>query len=106
MGDGESRDTIRSKLPSAASHGFDGEEADGYWLDWLLVEGTVASCAGDGAWAVVAEATAGVEVCATHWGYAVEPISWEKAAWGAATAGDTGLGVEAGIAWLIAARVS
>ena len=33
-------------------------------------------------------------------------MSAEGAACGAATAGETGLGIEAGICWLIAARVS
>ena len=92
-----------SSDPIAASHGFPGEdwlesEVDG--LNWGLEEGAVTGVTGDCCGTVGAEATTWVPACGTHcWEY--EPGSaTATAAWGA---GETGLGVEGWICWLIAA---
>ena len=95
--------STRSSEPIAASQGLFGEDCDGDWLYWLLVVGAVGATACCGEGAVGAEAATGVATWGTHWGYAVEP--WSLVTVGA-TAGETGLGVEAWICWLIATRIS
>tara|TARA_R100000455_G_C6263170_1_gene118445 strand:+ start:1125 stop:1376 length:252 start_codon:yes stop_codon:yes gene_type:complete len=81
-----------------------GEELNVDWLDWLLIEGSEAGATWDGGWAVGAEATTGVAPCTTHcWGETVvEPWSLITGA----GAGETGLGIEAWICWLIATGIS